>query len=1069
MAITVDELKYILSLDPTRMRAELEKVDQRVNQTRNRTEKPLKVNVDIKGITASFAQLGLAIQGFRALQQSLSQPIANANRAYLEQDKSIRQIEAASKLTGTSLLSLQTISKSIAVEFKLTTQQANEFVVAANKLTSATGDIDKTETLLRRLFDLAAAQGLGASEALLRLNQSIKGLDEGTEALFSGKNPVDLYKDFAAQIGTTAAKMDDVQKKQAIINAILSDGAKLQGEYNTYLESAAGAQTQNAAAVEALRAELGQLLNAVYVPLLQTLTPIIKGLTEMDPALRNAGLAALTFVGVASRMPALLTAIRAGITGIASASGIGLLITVLGTVSAAFAAFNETTEKTTDHIENESIKFNGLVNSLIRLQKQETLTNEQRQRRNQLFSELQRQYPQYFANLDIEKAKIEDLETIQKNLNAEIEERIRLNAIEEQATNALKEATNAQIRYNKAVKEQGIAEELARRAQELRLNPNYAIFNEDKIKEEKEKASQFINEVLGETATFAATPLAQLNQKLRAISEDNRKRAKELNEEIVSLDETVKSQTNNYKQLQTELGKVLTGLEVDTTKKTDAIRKKEFDTNQITLAQYKTYLEERTATVKAQLGEESAEYKKLLVELNKINAAADALKKSESEKLDALRKYEYDSNRLTLEQYIKFLESRVNATKQRFGEESAEYLRFIDTINQLQSRLQIGLSQENIPTLDLQFRETGASAVEDKLKELTQIRSLEVDFSQLSENDAATLYDIRRRLLDEQLKYTEEKYTQDSKLYENLLTQKQALDEQYNNRRQTLEDQRTIETEFAQLGFEDLLLQYQQRQALIDSQLDYVRQKYGEENDIYKNLLAQKLAADQSYQSNKLKLESEGAKASLNVLTQFLTGFQSQSKVLFEMGKSASIAQAVINTYEGATKALAAYPPPFNAIAAAATIALGLQQVVQIKKQNYQPAAKATGGYIFEKDVLKSAITPPGESGIIGIQTGEFVINRRATAQFLPVLEAINSGRIKRGQISGYATGGVVTATQPAQNTFGIDAAVLAGAVQDAIVDGFSQSALTVNGTLSGAGKDLQTVLDTVSNLKSTL
>jgi len=81
----------------------------------------------------------------------------------------------------------------------LTAQQANEFTVSANKLTAAAGDTRQTGEVLRNLFDLAAGQGLNASEALLRFEQAIKGVDEGTEALFSGKNPIDLYREYGSR------------------------------------------------------------------------------------------------------------------------------------------------------------------------------------------------------------------------------------------------------------------------------------------------------------------------------------------------------------------------------------------------------------------------------------------------------------------------------------------------------------------------------------------------------------------------------------------------------------------------------------------------------------------------------------------------------------------------------------------------------------------------------------------------------------------------------------------------------------------------------------------------------
>lgn len=61
-----------------------------------------------------------------------------------------------------------------------------------------------------------------------------------------------------------------------------------------------------------------------------------------------------------------------------------------------------------------------------------------------------------------------------------------------------------------------------------------------------------------------------------------------------------------------------------------------------------------------------------------------------------------------------------------------------------------------------------------------------------------------------------------------------------------------------------------------------------------------------------------------------------------ELTKALNIAQAVRNTYQGASLALATYPPPFGAIAAASTVALGLAQVAKITAAN--TGALVTGG-----------------------------------------------------------------------------------------------------------------------------
>ena len=85
----------------------------------------------------------------------------------------------------------------------------------------------------------------------------------------------------------------------------------------------------------------------------------------------------------------------------------------------------------------------------------------------------------------------------------------------------------------------------------------------------------------------------------------------------------------------------------------------------------------------------------------------------------------------------------------------------------------------------------------------------------------------------------------------------------------------------------------------------------------------------------ELELQKAGAMAALDAVA----GLIDQNSVA---GKAIAVAKAVMSTYEGATKALGAYPPPFGAIAAAATVAAGLANVKKIISTNI-PSAKGTG------------------------------------------------------------------------------------------------------------------------------
>lgn len=97
---------------------------------------------------------------------------------------------------------------------------------------------------------------------------------------------------------------------------------------------------------------------------------------------------------------------------------------------------------------------------------------------------------------------------------------------------------------------------------------------------------------------------------------------------------------------------------------------------------------------------------------------------------------------------------------------------------------------------------------------------------------------------------------------------------------------------------------------------------------------------------------------------RFFEALGKQNKQFFAAMKAFAIAEAIINTYQGATKALATYPPPFNFIAAAATVASGLAQVATIRSQN--PVGAQRGG------ALRA-----GQSAIVGEDGPELLVPKQ--------------------------------------------------------------------------------------------
>lgn len=132
-------------------------------------------------------------------------------------------------------------------------------------------------------------------------------------------------------------------------------------------------------------------------------------------------------------------------------------------------------------------------------------------------------------------------------------------------------------------------------------------------------------------------------------------------------------------------------------------------------------------------------------------------------------------------------------------------------------------------------------------------------------------------------------------------------------------------------------------------------------------------------------VEMQGAQEMLGNLSTLMS---TNNKRLFKLGKAAAIANAVINTAQGVTKALSMYPPPLSIAMAAAQAAAGAVQIGQIKNQQMQGMNQggiAQGG-IPGRDSIPTMLTP-----------GELVV---PTKNYDEVMNAVTSQRMSQANAS---------------------------------------------------------------------
>lgn len=179
-----------------------------------------------------------------------------------------------------------------------------------------------------------------------------------------------------------------------------------------------------------------------------------------------------------------------------------------------------------------------------------------------------------------------------------------------------------------------------------------------------------------------------------------------------------------------------------------------------------------------------------------------------------------------------------------------------------------------------------------------------------------------------------------------LIAQAQALQGTLLSLEQDYQDQKIALAEAAQKKIEDRELKRIQTVLMANesgiaqalSQEDSATLQRIGQQERQKAIVAERIAFEKKSDLEKAQFGIDQGAAMFAALGQ-------QNKKAFEASKALSIASAIMNTYQGATKALATYPFPFGLIAAAAAVAAGMAQVSAIRSQQY--SGRALGGPVM--------------------------------------------------------------------------------------------------------------------------
>ena len=226
------------------------------------------------------------------------------------------------------------------------------------------------------------------------------------------------------------------------------------------------------------------------------------------------------------------------------------------------------------------------------------------------------------------------------------------------------------------------------------------------------------------------------------------------------------------------------------------------------------------------------------------------------------------------------------------------------------------------------------------------------------------------------------------------------------------------EANLRELKMANITNEYELRQATLDAQ-------YQQEI-----AAAEKIGADTALiQSKYEKAKEDNTRARVNAELTMTAGLAGQMSTLLgeesTIGKAFGVVQATINTYIGATKALA-QGGILGIAQAAIVIAFGMKQVASIAKQK-EPDTKvssvkkyAKGGQIFGKSHAQGGVTFRGDNGqVFEAEGGEnvYILKKSASAE-INALSAVNEAHggnsFGRSGLYKFADGGMAASISEA-------------------------------------------------------
>lgn len=363
--------------------------------------------------------------------------------------------------------------------------------------------------------------------------------------------------------------------------------------------------------------------------------------------------------------------------------------------------------------------------------------------------------------------------------------------------------------------------------------------------------------------------------------------------------------------------------------------------------------------------------------------------------------------------------------------------------------------------------------IEAVQKEAEQYEMLNADKFDTEEALQEAIYQKKVEALEKEKQLKQEMHDWDYNAEEEHQEKLQELKADYQGKLQELKAQQAKEdennrnaqkeAEKAQRDFDfaDKLMSLQEQGATEwEIQAEQLRQRHEKEREELDESLDNNKISHEMYYNQLNLLIRKQAKEELDLkkkteesklaLTQSVLGqIKGMTGEHTALSKAAAIAEATINTYLGVSKAIS-QGMPMGAVTAAITLAAGManvQKIVSTETDKYE-----AGGLIVGKSHASGGVpfTVAGRGGFEA-EGGEYIINKRATAMYFPVLEAINKSAGYGSYNPVYMAAGGVIKQLPTEMK--IDYKEMMNAIKEGAMQGTLQGSQqgTYEGAMQGA------------------